>query len=171
MINLKSFIRNVSNFPNQGIDFKDITPLFQDTEAMATTLDLLIEGLPKSKIDKVVGIEARGFLFGILLAEKLNAGFVPVRKSGKLPFNTLKAPYTLEYGTGTLEIHQDAIKKGENVLLHDDVLATGGTARAACELIEKLGGNIVQCNFVMELDGLFGRKKLPNYPIFSLLHY
>ena len=170
-INIENFVRNIPDFPKPGIMFKDITPLFQDVRALKNAVELLLKNLPETKIDKVVGIEARGFLFATILAEKLNAGFVPVRKPGKLPSNTLKVPYELEYGTDALEIHEDAIKKGENVLLHDDVLATGGTARAACELIEKLGGNIVQCSFLMELDFLNGREKLPNQQIFSLLHY
>ncbi len=170
-IQLENYIRNIPDFPKRGIMFRDITPLLQNAQAMKKALDLLLENLPEIKIDKVVGVEARGFLFGTILAQKLNAGFVPVRKPGKLPFATLKVPYALEYGMDALEIHEDAIKKGENVLLHDDVLATGGTARAACELIEKLGGNIVQCNFLVELDALKGREKLPNHQIFSLLNY
>ncbi|HET8838910.1 MAG TPA: adenine phosphoribosyltransferase [Flavobacteriaceae bacterium] len=170
-MHLEDYIREIPGFPKPGINFKDITPLLQHPEAMKTALDRLLKNLPETNIHKVVGIEARGFLFGTMLAEKLNAGFVPARKPGKLPFNTLKVPYALEYGMDALEIHEDAISKDENVLLHDDVLATGGTARAACELIEKLGGKIVQCNFLMELKSLYGRKKLSDYPIFSLLHF
>lgn len=168
---LEDYIREVHGFPKPGINFKDITPLLQNPKAMKIVLDQLLKNLPETNIHKVVGIEARGFLFGTMLAEKLNAGFVPARKPGKLPFQTLKVPYALEYGMDSLEIHEDAISKGENILLHDDVLATGGTSRAACELIEKSGGKIVQCNFLMELKGLHGREKLPDYPIFSLLHF
>ena len=123
------------------------------------------------KIDIVAAIESRGFFFGTLLAQKLNAGFVPIRKPGKLPYKTLKEPYQLEYGLDALEIHEDAIKRGERVLLHDDVLATGGTARAACNLIEQLGGEIVQCNFLLELEFLNGTKKLRSHSVKSLLKY
>ena len=123
------------------------------------------------KINKVVGVESRGFFFGTLIAQKLNAGFIPVRKPNKLPFDTISASYELEYGSDTLEIHVDAIQKGDRVLIHDDVLATGGTAKAVCELVEQLGGEIVQCNFLMELSFLSGRKNLPNKEIFAVLTY
>lgn len=171
MKNIESFIREIPDFPKPGIRFKDITPLLQDAEAMRETVALLVEMTGNVKIDKVVGIESRGFLFGTLLAEKLNAGFVPVRKPGKLPYKTFAEVYELEYGKDTLEIHQDAIKKGEKVLLHDDVLATGGTARTACNLIEKMGGIIVQCNFLTELSDLNGRRRLKGYDVESLLIY
>ncbi len=171
MKKIQNFIREIPNFPKEGISFKDITPLLQDPDAMRETVSLLVGMIGGVKIDKVVGIESRGFLFGTLLAERLNAGFVPVRKPGKLPYQTFTEVYELEYGKDTLEIHQDAIKKGESVLLHDDVLATGGTARAACNLIEKMGGKIVQCNFLTELSYLDGRKKLLNYDVESLIIY
>lgn len=171
MKKIESYIREIPNFPKSGVNFKDITPLLQDPRAMKETLDLLVEMAGDAKIDKVVGIESRGFLFGTLLAERLGAGFVPVRKPGKLPYKTYTEVYELEYGKDTLEIHQDGIKKGENVLLHDDVLATGGTARAACNLIEKMGGNIIQCNFLSELSYLDGRRKLRGYEVESLLIY
>jgi len=171
MIDIESYIREIADFPKPGINFKDITPLLQDAAAMRETVSRLMEMIGDTRIDKVVGIESRGFLFGILLAERLNAGFVPVRKPGKLPYKTFAEVYELEYGKDTLEIHQDAIKKGENVLLHDDVLATGGTARTACNLIEKMGGKIVQCNFLTELSVLNGRRKLRNYDVESLLIY
>jgi adenine phosphoribosyltransferase len=122
-------------------------------------------------IDKVIGVESRGFFFGILLAEKLHAGFVPVRKPNKLPFDTISASYDLEYGSDALEIHTDAIQKGDKVLIHDDVLATGGTAKAVCELVEQLGGEIVQVNFLMELSFLNGREKIKNYNLFAALTY
>ncbi|WP_345892774.1 adenine phosphoribosyltransferase [Flavobacterium croceum] len=132
---------------------------------------VLLQSLENKKIDKVVGIESRGFLFGMLLAQELKAGFVPVRKPNKLPFSTMSASYTLEYGTDTLEIHTDSINPGDKVLIHDDVLATGGTAKAVCELVEKLGGEIVQLNFLMELHFLKGRDKLENKNIFAAITY
>ena len=132
---------------------------------------MFLKKLPEGKIDKVVGIESRGFFFATLLAEKLNAGLVPVRKPGKLPYETHKESYELEYGIDSLEIHKDAIKPGEKVLLHDDVLATGGTAKATCELIEKCGGEILQCNFLVELDFLHGRDKISNHNVASLIRY
>lgn len=171
MKKIESFIREIPNFPKPGINFKDITPLLQDPDAMRETVSFLVEMIGDVKIDKVVGIESRGFLFGTLLAQRLNAGFVPVRKPGKLPYKTYAEVYELEYGKDTLEIHQDAIKKGEMVLLHDDVLATGGTARTACNLIEKMGGIIVQCNFLTELSYLDGRRKLKKYDVESLIIY
>lgn len=170
-MNLSEYIRNVENFPKAGINFKDITPLLGNSEALIFCLQELASMIDSENIDKVVGIESRGFFFGMLLAQKLNAGFVPIRKPGKLPYNTLKEPYQLEYGMDALEIHVDAIKKGERVLLHDDVLATGGTARAACNLIERLGGKIVQCNFLIELEFLKGNQKLQNQVVKSLLKY
>lgn len=170
-MSIDRFIRNIKNFPKQGVQFKDITPLLGDAEATEECLQQLIALLDNQKIDKVVAVESRGFLFGILLAQRLEAGFVPIRKPGKLPFKTLKEPYELEYGFDVLEIHEDAIKKGENILLHDDVLATGGTARAACNLVEKLGGNIVQFNFLLEIQALNGIKKLQGYPVESLIKY
>lgn len=171
MKKLESYIREIKDFPKPGINFKDITPLLQDPQALRETLERLREMVGDQKIDKVVGIESRGFLFGTVLAGKLKAGFVPVRKPGKLPYKTFTEFYELEYGMDTLEIHQDAIKKGENVLLHDDVLATGGTARTACNLIEKMGGRIVQCNFLTEITPLNGRGKLRNYDVRALISY
>ncbi len=170
-MNLSEYIRNIKDFPKAGVQFKDITPLLANKDAVAFCLQQLAAMVAGEKIDKVVGIESRGFLFGTLLAHKLNAGFVPIRKPGKLPYKTLKEPYQLEYGLDALEIHEDAIKKGERVLLHDDVLATGGTARAACKLIESLGGEIVQCNFLIELEFLRGNQKLKNQTVKSLLKY
>ncbi len=170
-MNLTEYIRNIEDFPKVGVHFKDITPLLANNEAVAFCLAQLAAMVDGEKIDKVVAIESRGFFFGMLLAQKLNAGFVPIRKPGKLPYNTLKEPYQLEYGMDALEIHEDAIKKGEGVLLHDDVLATGGTARAACNLIESLGGEIVQCNFLIELEFLNGSQKLKKHTIKSLLRY
>lgn len=170
-MDLQNYIRDIQDFPKPGIIFKDITPLLADANATRFCVDQLLSELKNVKIDKVVGAESRGFFFATLLAQKLDAGFVPVRKPKKLPFETISASYDLEYGTDTLEIHEDAIKKGEKVLVHDDVLATGGTAKAMCELVEKLGGEIVQCNFLMELTFLNGIEKLKPHNVFSVLKY
>ncbi|WP_426485193.1 adenine phosphoribosyltransferase [Flavobacterium sp. 2] len=168
---IENYIRDIQCFPKEGILFKDITPLLNDPIARQECLSVLVNSLKDQKIDKVVGAESRGFFFGILLAQELNAGFIPVRKPKKLPYETIAASYELEYGTDSLEIHTDAIKKGDRVLIHDDVLATGGTAKAVCELVERLGGEIVQCNFLMELSFLNGREKIKEYPIFSAIIY
>ena len=170
-MDLRSLIRDVPDFPKEGVIFKDITLLLQNPDALKETTNALIKLLNGQKIDKVVGMESRGFIFGPMLANKLNAGFVPIRKPGKLPSATLSETYDLEYGTDTLEIHIDAIEKGNKVLIHDDVLATGGTANAACKLIERLGGEIVQCNFLIELTFLNGSSKINGYPTQSLLKY
>lgn len=168
---LEDYIRDIQDFPKPGILFKDITPLLISPEATHFCIETLAKSVENIKIDKVIGVESRGFFFGMLLAQKLNAGFVPVRKSNKLPFETISASYELEYGSDILEMHIDAIKKGDKVLIHDDVLATGGTAKAVCEMVEQLGGEIVQLNFIMELTFLNGREKLGNRPIFSALKY
>lgn len=170
-MNLKTLIRDIPDFPSKGVVFRDITPLLKDPMAIKYTLNALLQLLGKAKIDKVVGMESRGFFFAPMLAAKLDAGFVPVRKPGKLPYDTLRQDYDLEYGSDALEMHADAIVKGDRVLVHDDVLATGGTANATCRLIEKMGGEIVQCNFLLELDFLNGKEKLQNYEVKSLLHY
>ncbi|MGB0789023.1 MAG: adenine phosphoribosyltransferase [Marinirhabdus sp.] len=171
MPNLQDYIRTIPDFPKTGVYFKDITPLLANPGAMAVCLEALLQFTKGLKIDKVVGIGSRGFFFAPLLANRLGAGFIPMRKPGKLPYKTVKQPYTLEYGTDALEIHKDAITKNENVLLHDDVLATGGTARAACQLIQQLGGTIVQCNFLIELSSLNGAQKLKAHQLRSLLTY
>lgn len=168
---LKNYVRDISDFPKPGIIFKDITPLLGDTYAFAKAADSLFELVRDLNIDKVVGIESRGFFFGALLAQRLNTGFIPVRKPGKLPYDTIAQTYDLEYGTDTLEIHLDAIKTGEQVLLHDDVLATGGTAEAVVKLIEAAGGIVVQCNFLMELSFLNGRERLSGYDVQAVLKY
>lgn len=168
---IENYIRDIQDFPKEGILFKDITPLLNDPIARKECLKILADSLKGQKIDKVVGAESRGFFFGMLLAQELNAGFIPVRKPKKLPFEIISASYQLEYGFDSLEMHTDAIKKGDRVLIHDDVLATGGTAKAVCELVERLGGEIVQCNFLMELSFLNGREKINSYPIFSALTY
>ncbi|WP_298472856.1 adenine phosphoribosyltransferase [uncultured Maribacter sp.] len=170
-MDLNTYIRDIKDYPKEGIVFKDITPLLKDAKALHYAASALKELVKDVKVDKVVGMESRGFFFAPILARELNAGFVPVRKPGKLPSRIIKETYELEYGTDTLEIHADGISKGEKVLIHDDVLATGGTAEAVCKLVERLGGEIVQCNFLLELDFLKGNKKLKGYEISSLLHY
>lgn len=170
-MNIESYIRNVPDFPKPGIVFKDITPLLANHEAVRFTANSLLALVGNVKVDKVVGIESRGFFFAVLLARETHAGFVPVRKPNKLPYKRIKETYELEYGTDALEIHEDAIKPGEKVLVHDDVLATGGTAAAVCRLVEKLGGEVVQCNFLIELSFLNGREKIGNYDVRSLLRY
>ena len=171
MNKIERFIRDIPNFPKDGILFKDIAPLLQDPEGVSLCLKELLGLLNGTQIDKVVGIESRGFFFATLLAQELNAGFIPVRKPGKLPFKTLSQTYALEYGENAVEIHIDAIKKGERILIHDDVLATGGTAEAVCKLVERLGGTIVQCNFIMELNFLQGRNKLKGFDVQAVLSY
>jgi adenine phosphoribosyltransferase len=168
---LKKYIRNVKDFPKPGIVFRDITTLLKDPAVLRNTLKQLYQCSKDLKINKVCGIEARGFMFGSMLAEKLNVGFVPIRKPGKLPGKTEKEVYELEYGTDAVEIHLDAISKGDRVLLHDDLLATGGTAAAAASLIEKLGGKVVQISFIIELSFLKGRDKLKKYDVRSLVTY
>ena len=169
--NLSAYIRDIPDFPKKGIVFKDLTTLLKNPVAFRQAADQLFSAVIDKNIDKVVAIESRGFIFGALLAEKLNAGFVPVRKPGKLPAQKLQAEYLLEYGTDMLEIHQDAITPGERVLLHDDLLATGGTAEAACKLIEQLGGQVVHISFLIELGFLHGKEKLTHYAVSSLIHY
>ncbi len=168
---LKKYIRSIKDFPQKGIMFRDITTLLQEPKALSETLEQLFTFAEGLKIDKVVGIESRGFIFGSLLADRLKAGFVPIRKPGKLPAETESETYELEYGTDKIEIHKDAIKTGENVLLHDDLLATGGTAEASCKLIEKLGGKIVQISFIIELTFLNGKEKLKKYDVRSIVKY
>jgi adenine phosphoribosyltransferase len=168
---LKSKIRNIANFPKKGIVFRDITTLMNDREALQKVAETLAYMSKDLKIDKVAGIESRGFILAGVLAEKLHAGLVLIRKPGKLPAETLSQNYELEYGTDTLEMHKDAIRPGERVLIHDDLLATGGTARAACDLIEKAGGIVVKLSFIVELSFLKGRDKISNYPVDSLVTY
>lgn len=168
---LKTLIREIPDFPKKGILFYDITTLLKDKTGFATLIDLLSEHYVASKVDLVLGMEARGFIFAPALAYRLGAGFVPVRKPGKLPAECARYDYALEYGTNTLEIHKDAIQKGQRVIIVDDLLATGGTAEATAKLAESLGANIVGLGFVVELDFLNGRQKLKNYDVLSLLHY
>lgn len=168
---IKKNIRSIKDFPKKGIVFRDITTLLKDPVLLKKTSTHLFDFAKNKTINKVVGIEARGFLFGITLAEKLDVGFVPCRKAGKLPSETEKITYDLEYGKDTLEIHKDAIQPGDKVLLHDDLLATGGTAEAAAKLIEKLGGQVVQISFIVELSFLKGRTKLKNYDVRALVDF
>jgi len=168
---LKKRIREVPDFPKQGILFYDITTLLKDKTGFARLIDLFSEHYIGKQIDLILGMEARGFIFGPALAYRLNAGFVPVRKPGKLPAATARVEYDLEYGSNALEVHQDAIEKGQRVLIVDDLLATGGTAEATAKLAASLGGQIAGLGFVVELDFLKGRDKLKPYDVFSLLHY
>src|SRR5579863_892554 len=168
---LKQLIREVPDFPKPGILFYDITTLLKDKVGFATLIDKFSEYYISRSVDLVLGMEARGFIFGPALAYRLNAGFVPVRKPGKLPAETVKESYALEYGLATLEIHKDAVQKGQRVLIVDDLLATGGTAEATAKLVESLGGRIAGLGFVVELDFLKGREKLAGYEVMSLLHY
>lgn len=170
-MNLKDLIRTVPNFPKEGIMFRDITTLLKSPEGYKQTLDDLVNLSKNKDITKVIGIESRGFIFGGALAEKLGAGFVPVRKPGKLPAATVSESYILEYGTDSIEIHKDAIAPGDKILLHDDLLATGGTMEAACKLVEKLGAEIIQISFLIELSFINGREKLKNYEVHSLINY
>jgi adenine phosphoribosyltransferase len=171
MDNLKSLIREVPDFPKPGINFYDITTLLKVPQGLKDVIDSLTRNHHQDGITKVVGMEARGFIFAPAVAYALNAGFVPIRKPGKLPAATERIEYALEYGTDALEIHVDAISKGDKVLIVDDVLATGGTAHGAVRLVENLGGTVAGLGFVIELDFLNGREKLPGYKIESLLHY
>ena len=168
---LKKLIRDVPDFPKEGIIFKDITPLIGDKEGLSTTLDLLAEPFVKKKITAVCGMESRGFIFGVPVAERLGVGFVPVRKPGKLPAETLSEEYALEYGTDSLEIHKDALSSNDQVLIIEDLLATGGTAEATVKLIRSTGALVVAVAFVIELAFLGGRKKLQDLPIHSLMTY
>ena len=168
---LKKAIRDIPDFPKKGIIFKDITTLLAQGDLFKKVVDEIAAHYQSKKIEKVVGIESRGFIFGSAIAYKLGAGVIPIRKKGKLPYKTVQATYQLEYGTDTLEMHEDALKAGTRVLIVDDLLATGGTAKATGELVKKLGGNIVGYAFVIELEFLKGRKNLNGSDILSLVQY
>ncbi len=168
---IKSKIRTIPDFPKKGVMFRDITTLFKDAEAMKKTADILCNRYKDKKIDIVAGIESRGFIIAGIVAERINAGFIPIRKKGKLPHEKESQEYELEYGNDTIEIHKDAVKKGQRILLIDDLIATGGTASASCKLIEKLGGEIVECGFIIELPDLKGRQKIGKYPVFSIVKF
>ena len=164
-------IRDVPDFPKKGILFKDITPVLSDIDTLRASIKEMAAPFMDLEIDVVVGIESRGFIFGAPIADVLNCSFVPVRKPGKLPWKTESVSYELEYGTDALEIHEDAITEGQNVLIVDDLLATGGTAEATCKLVSKLGGNIKGLSLLIELEGLNGRKRLNQYNVHSLVQY
>lgn len=168
---IKGYIRSIPNFPKSGVNFRDITPLLKDKEGFRICIKEMARKVEGRRIDYVVGIEARGFIPGAALAYELGVGFIPARKKGKLPRRSISKDYALEYGTATLEMHHDSVESGKNVLIVDDLLATGGTARAVGELVRELGGNIVAFLFVIELIGLNGRKKLGNNEVISLVEY
>ena len=170
-MDLREFIRDVPDFPTPGIMFKDITTLLKDPSAYRQSLDEMTEAFQNERVDVVVGIESRGFIFGAPIADRLKAGFVLARKLGKLPSRTIAAEYALEYGTNTIEMHQDSILPGQRVLIADDLLATGGTVQAAAQLVEQLGGQVVGLVFLIELKFLKGRDRVSNYPIVALIDY
>ena len=170
-MDLKKYIRNIPDFPQKGIMFKDITTLLKEPKVFKYAIDAIVDQYKNKDISKVVSVEARGYIFAGVLAYNLNCGFIPVRKPGKLPAETISMEYTLEYGKNTIEIHKDAINNGENILVFDDLLATGGTALATCQLIEKLSGKIIGCTFLINLTYLNGAEKLKDYNVFSLIEY
>ncbi len=171
MHRLKAKIRDIPDFPEPGIIFRDITPLVADPSTLQLSVYQLLQPFVGENINAVAGMEARGFIFGSLAAWELGVGFIPLRKPGKLPYDVQSVSYDLEYGSAALEVHTDAVNAGDHILLIDDLIATGGTAKASCQLVEALGGEIVGCAFVIELDALKGREKLSNYRVHSLLHY
>lgn len=171
MITISKKIRNIADFPKKGILFRDITPLLQDATSFKEAIDLLVGHYQDRKVDQVVSAEARGFILGAGIAYRLGVGFVPVRKPGKLPYEVKRMTYELEYGEDSLEIHKDGVNKGDRVLVFDDLLATGGTARAMCQLVQELEGEIVGVCFLIELTSLKGREKLKGHDIFSLIKY
>jgi adenine phosphoribosyltransferase len=170
-IDLKRYIRDIPDWPKQGILFRDITPLLLNPKAFAAAIDALSADFAKMGVEYVAAVEARGFIFGSAVAEKLGAGFVPIRKKGKLPWQTESITYDLEYGTDTLQVHSDAVKDGGKVLMVDDLLATGGTMAAACKLIEKIGGTVAGIAFLIELAELQGREKISDYNVTSIISY
>ncbi|MCJ7774621.1 MAG: adenine phosphoribosyltransferase [Desulfobacterales bacterium] len=170
-MDLKQTIRTVPNWPIEGVMFRDLTTLMQDPAAFRASCDILYDRYKDMNIDKIVGIDARGFVFGAVLAYKMNVGFIPVRKKGKLPHKTITEEYTLEYGSAIVEMHEDAIEKGEKVLIVDDLIATGGTIAAAVSLVEKLGGEVVECAFIVELPDLKGREKIKGCKVFAITEF
>ncbi|MDI6791728.1 MAG: adenine phosphoribosyltransferase [bacterium] len=171
MLDLKDFIRDIPDFPKEGILFKDITPLWQDPAAFRQAIDTLIDRFKDERVEIIIGAEARGFIIGAPMAYQLGTGLIPVRKPGKLPYKTISASYDLEYGTDSLEMHVDAVSPGQRVLIVDDLLATGGTAKALVELVEKAGAKVIGIAFLVELTFLYGRDKLEGYEVFSLMQY
>jgi adenine phosphoribosyltransferase len=170
-MDLKKYIRDIPDFPQKGVMFRDITTLTKEPKAFKYVIDAIVNRYKNKQIDKVVSVEARGYIFGGVIAYLLNCGFVPVRKPGKLPAEILSKEYTLEYGSNTIEIHRDAIEEGEQILVFDDLLATGGTVLATCQLIEQLGGTVVGCGFITKLTYLHGDDTLKDYEVFSLVDY
>ena len=170
-MDLKDSIRSIPDWPIDGVIFRDLTTLMQDPEAFRNTCDVFYNRYKKLDIDKVVGIDARGFVFGAVLAYQLNVGFIPVRKKGKLPHKTVSEQYTLEYGKNTVEMHEDAITEGEKIVIVDDLIATGGTIEAAVKLVKKLGGDILECAFIVELPELKGREKIKDQKIFTICEF
>jgi len=171
MKRLEEYVRSIPDFPEPGIIFRDVTSILQDADGLALSIDGLIKLVKEVDCDVIVGTESRGFIFGVPVAYALHKSFVPVRKKGKLPCETIEAEYDLEYGSAVIEIHKDAIKPGQKVVIIDDLIATGGTIEAAAKLVEQLGGEVVKICFVMELAGLEGRKKLEKYDVESLIIY
>ncbi len=170
-MDLKETIRSIPGWPIEGVIFRDLTTLMQDPEAFREACDILYDRYKGMGLDKIVGIDARGFVFGAVLAYKLGIGFVPVRKKGKLPYKTIQESYSLEYGEDTLEIHEDAIEEGEKVVIVDDLIATGGTVGATVKLVEKLKADLVECAFVVELPDLKGRDQIPGCPVFTITEF
>lgn len=170
-MDLKSSVRSIANWPINGVIFRDLTTLMKDPEAFTQSCDILYDRYKNQKIDKVVGIDARGFVFGAVLAYKLGVGFVPVRKRGKLPGETIEESYSLEYGSGTLEIHKDGLDEGERVVIIDDLIATGGTAGATVKIVKKLGAEIIECAFLIELPDLKGRDQLKGVEVFAMMEF
>ena len=170
-MNLKETVRSISDWPIEGVIFRDLTTLMSDSEAFRESCDILYERYKNRNIDKIVAIDARGFVFGAVLAYKLGIGFIPVRKKGKLPGKTIEESYNLEYGSGTLEIHKDAISKGNRVVIVDDLIATGGTVGATVQLVKKLGADIIECAFLIELPDLRGREKIEGCEVFAIMEF
>jgi adenine phosphoribosyltransferase len=168
---IKSKVRSIPNWPIEGVIFRDITTLLQDPKAFKAICSIFYNRYVNEKVDKIVGIDARGFLFGAVLAYELKIGFIPIRKKGKLPYNTISESYTLEYGEETVEIHEDAIERGDRVVIIDDLMATGGTIAASAALVEKLNGDILECAFVIELPDLKGREKMGDRNLFSIIEF
>ena len=171
IIKLKETIRSINDWPIKGVIFRDLTTLMQNPKAFGESCDILYERYKDKNIDKIVGIDARGFVFGAVLAYKLGIGFVPVRKKGKLPFKTIQESYSLEYGEDTLEIHEDAVQKGEKIIIVDDLIATGGTIGATVKLVQKLGADIVECAFIVELPDLKGRSQIQGCKVYSITEF
>ncbi|WDP89110.1 MAG: adenine phosphoribosyltransferase [Desulfobacter sp.] len=170
-MDLKETIRSIPGWPIEGVIFRDLTTLMQDADAFREACDILFDRYRTSGLDKIVGIDARGFVFGAVLAYQLGIGFVPVRKKGKLPHKTIQEGYSLEYGEDILEIHEDALREGDKVVIVDDLIATGGTVGATVKLVEKLGADLVECAFIVELPDLNGRERIPGVPVFSITEF